>query len=246
MASSHAVGTLSPFRVALQIGLVCAAFSFWDSSVLQPIKLMVVLLHEMSHGLMALATGGSVEDIVITPNEGGACETAGGNVFLIVSSGYLGSMFFGGLILSASRSRARSTMVYALIAFLLFAASFTVVQDGYSRRFALSVAAAAILVGAFAPGFITCFILRAVGTVSSLYAIVDIYNDILSRTAQTGRVQSDAAALAEITGISAVAIGLGWLLLSLGYFVLVLKASLHDDDGPPKPAGKGSPAVASA
>ncbi len=239
MAARTAGGGISPFKLLLQFALVIVALLLWECPLLQPLKLMVVLIHEMSHGLMALATGGSVQGIMITPNEGGACHTTGGSPVLIISSGYLGSMFFGGLILTASRSRSGSLAVYAILGFVLFGAAFTVVQDGYSRRFALGIAGAAILIATFTPGFLSTAILRAVGTVSCLYSLVDIYNDVLSRSAQASQLTSDASALAAITGIHPTTIGAGWLVVSLFYFLITLKSSIgdRDDDGPPRRRG---------
>ena len=225
MPGNSAGGGTSPSKFLLQTGLVLAAFALWDNPVLQPIKLLVVLLHEMSHGLMALATGGSVEDIVITPSEGGACETLGGNALLIVSAGYLGSMFFGGILLTSSRTTGSAAAVYAMLGFLLLGTAFTVLEDQYSRRFALSVAASSILIGAFAPGLLASLLLRAVGTVSCLYALVDIYNDLLTEN-PSGGLRSDAVAFSEITGVAPASVGMGWLVVSVFFFLITLRSSL--------------------
>ena len=37
----------------------------WDTPVIYPLKIFVVLLHEISHGIAALATGGSIERITL-------------------------------------------------------------------------------------------------------------------------------------------------------------------------------------
>ena len=92
-------------HLVLQLGLTCLVFYLWSSPVVQPIKLMVVLFHEISHGMMALFSGGKIISILITADEGGACETEGGSETMIVTAGYLGSMFVGGMILYLSRAR---------------------------------------------------------------------------------------------------------------------------------------------
>ena len=33
----------------------------WDTPLIYPLKIFVVLLHEISHGIVALATGGSIK-----------------------------------------------------------------------------------------------------------------------------------------------------------------------------------------
>ena len=52
--------------------LIVGTIASWNSPLLMPIKLLVVFLHELSHGLMALATGGEVLDLHIAENETGA------------------------------------------------------------------------------------------------------------------------------------------------------------------------------
>ncbi|HEX3044230.1 MAG TPA: M50 family metallopeptidase, partial [Bacillota bacterium] len=77
-------------------------FFFWDTPFVYPIKIFVVLLHEISHGIAAMLTGGAIAKILISPDQGGLCYTAGGWRFLVLSAGYLGSMLWGGLILLAA------------------------------------------------------------------------------------------------------------------------------------------------
>ena len=37
------------------------------------------MLHEISHGIASLATGGTIDKIVLDPYQGGACHCGGGN-----------------------------------------------------------------------------------------------------------------------------------------------------------------------
>lgn len=69
---------------------------FWDSYIVYPVKLFVVLLHEISHGVAAIATGGSIVGMEISANLGGVCHILGENPFVVMSAGYLGSMCWGG------------------------------------------------------------------------------------------------------------------------------------------------------
>ena len=52
-------------------------------------------MHEVSHGLAALATGGSIKEIQIVQQEGGHAITAGGSRFWTLTAGYLGSLIVG-------------------------------------------------------------------------------------------------------------------------------------------------------
>jgi len=213
----------------------------WHTSFVQPIKLMVVLLHEMSHGLMALASGGTVFDIIVTPQEGGACQSEGGNALLVAGAGYLGSMFFGGMILRASRGGSSVPVTFALLTLLVLGAAVTVLHDPYSRTFALSLAGFFILVGLLAPWFLGAVFLRAIGTVSCLYAIFDIYSDVLVTSPLASSLPNDAETFASLTGLPVEGVGLCWLLVSVLFFVAILKASLEPA---PAPSPTGSPARA--
>ena len=73
--------------LAAFVGLFAAVWFLWDTPFVYPVKLFVVLLHEISHGLATLATGGRILAIEVTPREGGLCRCPGGNAFLSLSAG---------------------------------------------------------------------------------------------------------------------------------------------------------------
>ena len=82
-----------------------ALWLFWSTPIVYPVKIFVVLLHEISHAAMAVATGGTIQRIELSSLEGGACYCPGGNAFLTASAGYLGSSAWGGLMFTAARAR---------------------------------------------------------------------------------------------------------------------------------------------
>ena len=221
---------ISVTNVIAQSLLICAVFYLWSSPVIQPVKIMVVLFHEISHGLMALASGGKVMSIVITADEGGACETEGGLPLLIVSAGYLGSMFVGGLLLYLSRFRGGVPVVYTLLTLTLGGAIFTVLHDPYSRTFATALAGSFLMVGLLAPALLGALFLRVLGTVSCLYSILDIYWDVLAKPAYAA--ENDAVAFSSLTGVPPQAVGLAWLGVSAVYFFVVLKIIVTSARGP--------------
>lgn len=235
--SSEYADNFSVSQFIVQCLLIGMVFCFWHSPAIQPVKLMVVLFHEMSHGIVALASGGRVLNIAITADEGGWCESDGGVTVLIVSAGYLGSMLTGGLMLYLSRFRASVTGVYILLTLTLTAAIFTVLHDAYSRTFATSLAGSFIVLGFLMPGFLGALFLRLLGTVSCLYSIFDIYWDILANDSPGHAAENDAVAISSITGMAPHAVGFIWLALSVVYFLVVLKIMVT---GTPEsvPAGK--------
>jgi len=56
--------------------------------------------HEISHGLAAILTGGTIHNITLNFNGSGVCTTSGGLRFLVSFSGYAGSALWGLLIYS--------------------------------------------------------------------------------------------------------------------------------------------------
>jgi hypothetical protein len=80
-------------------GMFLLAVIFWDSLLVYPVKLFVVVLHEFSHGIAAILTGGSIDRIEISRQIGGVCYIRGGSSLIVSSAGYLGSIFWGCLIL---------------------------------------------------------------------------------------------------------------------------------------------------
>lgn len=231
-------------RAFVQCILMCLVFYLWSSPVIQPVKIMVVLFHEMSHGFTAIATGGKVLTIAVTIEEGGACETEGGIPELIVSAGYLGSMFFGGLLLYLSRFRAAIPVVFTCLTLTMATAIFTVLHDPFSRSFATALAASFIFLGLIAPAFLGSLFLQIMGTVSCLYSLIDIYLDVLSTRPLGIAVENDAAAFARLTGVSSQLVGGIWLAVSIVYFLFIMRIILRQAAAAQPEKGKAAEAQA--
>lgn len=179
----------------------------WWSPVIYPLKLFVVLLHEVSHGLAAVATGGRIERIVVTPSQGGVCYCPGGNAFLTLSAGYLGSLGWGVLILALARTRKphpRNATTLIGAAVLVLTALY--VRNPFGILFGALFGAA--LVGLRAAGrTVHVLLLTALGLTSGLYALLDIKSDVLDRP----YLESDAHMLAEMTGVPTLVWGVLWI-----------------------------------
>ena len=65
-----------PRRLLLPLGLAAAALVLWDTFLVYPFRLFVVFLHEISHGLAAVATGGRIVSIGLSFDEGGCASRA--------------------------------------------------------------------------------------------------------------------------------------------------------------------------
>ncbi|MCG8469509.1 MAG: M50 family metallopeptidase [Gemmatimonadetes bacterium] len=201
-----------------------AIWLLWSTPVVYPIKLFVVLLHEISHGIAALATGGQILGIDVTPREGGVCRCPGGSEFLTLSAGYLGSLLWGGaMIWSAERFTARGAWVTAGIAAVVGGATLLYVRQPFAAAFGLAFAAALIVVSRRAGQVGNRLVLTTLGLTSCLYAVLDIKSDVLDRP----ELLSDARMLAEITGIPTLAWGTIWIAIAIAFCIALFRWALR-------------------
>ena len=202
-----------------------ALWLLWETPVVYPLKIFVVLLHEVSHAMVAVATGGSIDRITLDPFQGGACHCPGGNAFLTLSAGYLGSLVWGGLMLSAARTgRVKSEWVNGLIGALVIGLTLLYVRNGFGFAFGLVFGLAMIVVSQRLGDAVNRPLLLTLGLTSALYAILDIKSDVLDRP----EVRSDAYMLAEITGIPTLAWGVLWIGAALAFSFWLLRRAYRD------------------
>ncbi len=197
-----------------------ALWLLWDTPVVYPLKIFVVLLHEVSHAVAAVATGGSIQRIVLDPNQGGATYTLGGSAFLTLSAGYLGSLGWGALMVEASRARRiRSDLVNGAIGGLVVALTVLFVRNLFGIAFGILFGLGLVAASRKLSVAANTSLLLTLGLTSSLYAILDIKSDILDRP----HLESDAHMLADLTGIPTVAWGILWIGVALGVTFLLLR-----------------------
>jgi hypothetical protein len=202
-----------------------ALWLLWDTPLVYPLKIFVVLLHEVSHAMMSVATGGSIERITLDPMQGGACYCPGGNAFLTLSAGYLGSLLWGGLMLSAARkSRVKSQWVNGLIGALVIGLTLLYVRNAFGFVFGIAFGLAMFAVSKKLSDGVNRALLLTLGLTSALYAILDIKSDVLDRP----EVRSDAFMLAEITGVPTLIWGVVWISLALALSFWLLRRAYQD------------------
>jgi len=191
--------------------LLVAAIALWDWPVLYPIRVFVVLLHELGHGLAAVLTGGEIVKIAISPDLGGVCWSRGGIRLLVLPAGYLGSMAFGGLILVAAARIRNDRWLAAGLGLATVILSLVFVRSLFGIVFGLGFGAALLAIARWLPAAVNDVVLKFLGLTSVLYAVVDIKEDLISRTVPG----SDAYAMSQALFLPPVFWGVLWILIAL-------------------------------
>jgi hypothetical protein len=206
-------------RLVLPLLLGVAFVVLFDSPFVRPFRLFVVFLHEVSHGVAALLTGGTVLSIGLGTDEGGVCVTRGGWPFVILNAGYLGSLLWGAAFLVLGENRRNAPPALGAIGVFTLVTAALYVRTPFGLAYAVVAGVVLVAVAAKAPVGASEVLLAAIGTMSVLYAVADILSDVLRRYAP----QSDAAALARLTHVPAFAWGVLWIGLSLAVLAALLR-----------------------
>ncbi|MCB0743181.1 MAG: M50 family metallopeptidase, partial [Ignavibacteriae bacterium] len=197
--------------------LLIFTFLFWESKIVFPIKLFVVLIHEISHVVAAVLSGGEIKFLTFNLNLSGQTIIKNGNAVLLAASGYLGSLMVGSMIyLTSFYPRFKKWFLNILVLIILIV-TINLIQGGIQIFLGLLVSAFFFIIPRYFPEFLANIILRFIGLVSCFYVLADIKEDLLTSTLR----ETDTQILEYITGVSATAIGLSWFLISAAVVFLL-------------------------
>jgi hypothetical protein len=204
------------------IDLLLLIMLAWDTVFLYPLKLLVVFFHESSHALATLLTGGSVKELVINKDQGGYVVSQGGNQFIIISAGYLGSLLWGVAIFAASVKSQHDKTIMQILGVGVLLITVLLSRSIFSWAFGLLSGGAMLVMAKYLADKYNDFVLKIIGLTSILYAPLDIYSDTISRH----QLASDAYLLAEYTGGTTLLWGSVWIMISLVVIFYCLKWTL--------------------
>ncbi len=216
--SGNAAGMMLPMAAVL------LAIFFWDSMLVLPIKYLTVFFHELSHGLAAVFTGGEIVKIEINANLGGVCWTAGGIRFIVTSAGYLGSLFWGCLILLGAVKTRFDQQITAGLGILLLAVTAIWVRNLEGIIICSLTGMGLLALAAYTSEKVCDQFLKFLGLTSCLYVLIDIKEDLIDRSIAC----SDASKIGEMLFMPGWLVGLVWLAIA-GYVTWhVLSFSLKE------------------
>lgn len=213
--------------------------------VLMPLRTFTTGLHEFGHALMTLFTGGTVTGLTMVPDgegAGGLTFHMGGIGPLVSSAGYMGTAFFGSLLIWFGRKEENAKLVLNILGvlFALCCAGFIIpglfdARHGSEAFMSLGIGLA-ISAGLFFAGLkfspaiahITLLILAgqtALSAMSDVWYLIQISVGFSAHGSFT-----DATNMATYTGIPAAVWSIVWGLLSLAMVIFALKVSYGRDE----------------
>jgi len=208
--------------------LTVAVFALWQTPAVLPLKLLVVFFHEASHAVAIIATGGEVITLSVSSDQGGFVLSRGGNRFVALTAGYLGSLVVGlGLLIAATRTAAdRKVMAICGAMTLLIAGLY--VREVFALAFGFGTGAVMLLMARYLGHHANDLGLRVIGLASLIYVPYDIFSDTIARS----DLRSDARMLAEEFGGTTVMWGGIWLVISLAMIGWCLRYGLGRSSNP--------------
>jgi hypothetical protein len=228
-------------RTLLIAAVVTIALYFvpYAGYITYPIRLLVTFIHEGSHALMAILTGGSVQAISVSPDGSGLTTSllAGWLPSILVSSaGYLGASLFGAGMIGMLRRGASANRLLLVTAVAVALVTFGALKGilwpfsagghpAFSLFFALfwgilltlGLFIASRKLDAKTAGWVAAFI----GVQCMLNALFDLKTLFaLSVSTMAG---TDAMNMARLTLIPAPIWAAFWMALSIGMLWFVLR-----------------------
>ncbi len=188
---------------------------FWNTKIIYPIKLSLILFHEASHALAAYVTGGKVIGIELNRDLSGGCIIENGNDLIVALSGYPGSYVIAiTLFFSAYNKKLKAISAFGIPAALIFITA-NFINDSLISIIVLFIAVSFFIVVRFSPYIISNLFLKITGLIGLIYVVHDIFSDY----SQDNLIQSDVAQLSYLSGIPEFVWLLIWLLILLVLFL---------------------------
>ncbi len=196
-----------------------------------PFRIFVTFIHEGGHAIAALLTGNSVESLSVAMNASGETYTTHGGLIsqiLISSSGYIGSMAFGALLLILIRKAIAARIVLLGSGILIFA--LTIIFGLIKPVFSLSawsgipftllagtlISVGLVLLARFASARVATFFVSFLAVQCVLNALFDLKTVFFLSSPFATAVPTDAVNMANATGIPAILWAGVWIALALG------------------------------
>lgn len=179
-----------------------------------PFKWCATYFHEISHGIAALLTGGTIKRIVLKMNGSGLCYTQGGWSFLVTFSGYIGSTLWGMFIYNTTSflSTEKVKKMAKIFLIMLFLTAFLYARDP------ITVTVFCVIMTFFYVGLFK-FSSRFTRIFLRFLAVFLILDSVVAPLQLIdGRYYGDGASLHRLTGLPEFF----WISIWIGFSVFIV------------------------
>ncbi|KAI8908323.1 peptidase M50B-like-domain-containing protein [Gorgonomyces haynaldii] len=210
------------------IGYTVFILVFWNlpylKEVLWPFKILTVGLHEFGHASAGWMTGAHVESITLNPDEGGLTRMRGGNPYISLPAGYIGSTVWGSLMVFAGFNTTASKVVAVIVGLCMLLVLWWA-KNWLTRGVTVLFIGLIALLWWLEGGFYLRYFVLFVGIMSSLYSLWDIIEDLVVRKVN----ESDASQFSRLCCggcLPPQAWGVIWFLFSLLFLAVAITGAL--------------------
>jgi len=197
---------------------VALSFIPLASIVLYPIRLFVTFVHESSHALVALMTGGHVSEIVIQPDASGYTVVSQGIAPLIDTAGYIGATTYGAWLLALGRKPGRSRLALTVSALIAGAATILFVRpwhNPFGFVWGVAIAGSLLVARARLKDSTAEMLAMFLGVQCALNALLDLHTLIFLSARYEGGPPTDAVLMAQTTHVPALIWAVLWAALAI-------------------------------
>jgi len=204
---------------AVTVGLWFVPFA---SQALYPLRLFVTFIHEGSHALVAVLTGGVVQQIVVMPDASGYTLTSGGWGIPIVMAGYLGATAYGAGMLALARLPRTAKAILALSGGIVGLLDLLLVRNGFGFVWGALIAIGLLTAARKLSGRVAELTAMFLGVQCAVNALYDLKTLVGLSTSGDSPV-SDAVLMSQMIPLPPWV----WSLLWCGLALLILVAALR-------------------
>ncbi len=198
----------------------------WIGTVFYPFRLLGTFVHELSHGLAAIATGGQFQRFAVNPDLSGIAWSAGGIRWVITSAGYVGSALVGGALLVATARGVPARSVLAMLGLSLGVLCVIFVRNPFGIASGLMLAGALIVAAERLSPFAAYALLLFLAVQLTLDAVNNMV-DLIMLSAHHHEVLTDARLMALQTGIPALVWAMVWSAVAIVILAGALRIAFY-------------------
>lgn len=184
-----------------------------------PFSWMQTYFHEISHGIAAILTGGSVMSIELHLLGSGLCTTVGGGRFIVVFSGYFGAALWGAFIYTMvdNVSKKRAVSIAGIMIGMIALSALFWGRDLITLLIMGMMIVPFVMILKTRSQFLVKYFLQFLG----IYILLDSIKAPLHLI--DGRSYGDGDTLSKLTGIPEIIWVFVWLCIGLGALNILWK-----------------------